>query len=205
VSTDPLEAQRRQPPRLLLASASPRRAALLRQIGVPFEVVRPEVDETPASGEPPAAYVERMARCKVAAGARHGWVTLAADTAVVLDGRILGKPRTRDEAVAMLESLGGREHQVRTAIALTDARVTHAEVVTTAVRFVPVDRRLAAAYWATGEGADKAGGYGIQGIGGILARSINGSYSAVVGLPLAETELALNRFGIDTWRCRLDG
>jgi septum formation protein len=191
--------------RLVLASGSPRRAELLDQIGIPFEVQVPAVDETPAPDEAPRAYVERMARSKAAAVVQPGRITLAADTVVVLDERILGKPTTASEALQMLLDLGGREHQVMTAIALSDGRRTFSEVVCTRVRFVPVDKELAEAYVATGEGRDKAGGYGIQGIGGILAESITGSYSAVVGLPLPETERALNRFGLDTWRLRMDG
>jgi septum formation protein len=143
-----------------------------------------------------------MARAKVAAGARPGWLTLAADTVVVLAGRILGKPASKAEGIQMLLDLGGVEHEVLTAIALSDAQTIHAEVVTTRVRFVPIDPALAQSYWMTGEGADKAGSYGIQGIGGILAESIKGSYSAVVGLPLPELERALTRFGMDTWHYR---
>jgi len=188
--------------RVLLASGSPRRAALLSQIGIPFDVVVPEVDETPRAGEQPERYVERLARTKVAAGERPGRVTLAADTVVVLDGQILGKPVSAAEGIDMLLRLGGREHDVLTAIAVSNGSAIDAQVVRTRVRFRKVDRALAEAYWATGEGSDKAGGYGIQGIGGILAESITGSYSAVVGLPLAETEQALSRFGVDTWRCR---
>lgn len=188
--------------RLKLASGSPRRAELLTQIAVPFEVVVPAVDETPMAGESAIAYVERMARSKAAAVPVDGGVVLAADTVVVLEERILGKPGNAAEGVRMLLDLGGRQHEVLTAIAVTDGVSLYAEVVRTAVRFVPVDEALARAYWATGEGADKAGGYGIQGIGGILAESITGSYSAVVGLPLSETERALARFGVDTWRYR---
>lgn len=188
--------------RLKLASGSPRRAELLTQIGIPFEVVVPAVDETPMAGESAIAYVERMARSKAAAVPADGAVVLAADTVVVLEERILGKPGNASEGIRMLLDLGGRQHEVLTAIAVTDGVSLHAEVVRTGVRFVPVDEALARAYWATGEGADKAGGYGIQGIGGILAESITGSYSAVVGLPLSETERALARFGVDTWRYR---
>ncbi|MGE0625237.1 MAG: nucleoside triphosphate pyrophosphatase [Pseudomonadales bacterium] len=187
---------------VLLASGSPRRAELLSQIGIPFEVSVPDVDETPLAGEGAADYVERLARAKAAAVPAAGGVVLAADTVVVLDGRLLGKPESEADGVRMLCDLGGREHEVLTAIAVTDGDAVHAEVVRTLVRFVPVDAALARAYWATGEGADKAGGYGIQGIGGILAQSITGSYSAVVGLPLSETERALARFGVDTWRYR---
>ncbi len=188
--------------RLKLASGSPRRAELLTLIGIPFEVALPAVDETPLSGEDAARYVARMARTKAAAVPAEGAVVLAADTVVVLDGRILGKPEDEADGVSMLCALGGRTHEVLTAIAVTDGVDIHGEVVRTTVRFVPVDESLARAYWATGEGADKAGGYGIQGIGGILAESITGSYSAVVGLPLSETERALTRFGVDTWRYR---
>jgi len=188
--------------RLKLASGSPRRAELLTQIGIPFEVAVPDVDETPLPGETAAVYVERMARTKAVAVPAEGCVVLAADTVVVLGGHILGKPVDEADGVRMLCTLGGRTHEVLTAIAVTDGTDLQAEVVQTVVRFVDVDEVLARAYWATGEGADKAGGYGIQGIGGILAESITGSYSAVVGLPLSETERALARFGVDTWRYR---
>lgn len=186
----------------MLASGSPRRAELLNQVRVDFEVVVPDVDETPTPGEAPRAYVERMAQTKAAAVPALGRVVLAADTVVVLDGRILGKPKDAAEGRAMLLLLGGREHEVLTAIAVTDGERVLTEVVSTAVRFVAVDETLAQAYWNTGEGADKAGGYGIQGIGGILTESITGSYSAVVGLPLPETERLLDGFGVDTWSRR---
>ena len=129
-------------------------------------------------------------------------VVLAADTVVVLDAQILGKPADRATGIAMLQALGGRAHQVMTAIAARSRESMAEELVSTQVRFVPVDESLAAAYWETGEGADKAGSYGIQGIGGILAESITGSYSAVVGLPLPETERLLGGLGVDTWRGR---
>ena len=190
--------------RLTLASGSPRRADLLTQIGIPFEVRVPAVDETPLAGEEPAAYAERIARTKATAVPAAGSVVLAADTVVVLDGRILGKPRDEADGIRMLVALGGREHEVLTAIALADGTRVHAEVVRTRVRFVPVDEALARAYWATGEAADKAGGYGIQGIGGIFAARIKGSFSAVVGLPLSETEELLRAFQFDTWRDRQD-
>lgn len=187
---------------LLLASGSPRRAELLAQIGRSFTVQVPAIDERPRSGESATAYVERMAREKAQAVARTDAVVLAADTVVVLDGRILGKPVDEADAVATLQALGGRRHEVLTAIALTDGDRLYSELVATAVTFVPIDEALARAYVETGESADKAGGYGIQGIGGILAERIEGSYSAVVGLPLAETERALIRFGVDGWRHR---
>ena len=188
--------------RLILASGSPRRAALLDQMGIPYEVRVPGVAEEPLPGEEAAVFVERMARQKAAAVPADQAVVLAADTVVVLRERILGKPAGAADGIAMLKSLGGREHRVLTAIAATDGVRLDSEVVSTRVRMVPVDDALALAYWRTGEGADKAGGYGIQGIGGILVESIEGSYSAVVGLPLPETERALVRLGVDTWRHR---
>lgn len=193
--------------RLVLASGSPRRAELLAQVRIEFDVRIPDVDETARPGEPAEHYVARMARSKADAvavedGGGADRVVLAADTVVVLDGQILGKPADEAEAVAMLCALGGREHEVLTAIAITDGNRRTGELVRTRVRFVPMDESLARAYWNTGEGADKAGSYGIQGIGGILAESITGSYSAVVGLPLSETERLLGDFGVDTWRRR---
>jgi septum formation protein len=189
--------------RLILASGSPRRAELLEQIGLDFVVSVPDVDETPLADEDPETYVLRMARCKAAAvHPDSDSVVLAADTVVVLDGRILGKPTSRAEGIAMLAALGGREHIVLTAIAGRSQDAEASELVSTVVRFAPLDDKLAEAYWATGEGADKAGSYGIQGIGGILVESITGSYSAVVGLPLPETERLLGGLGVDTWRRR---
>ncbi len=189
--------------RLILASGSPRRADLLRQVQIEFDIVVPDVDETPLPQETPETYVVRMARTKAeAVEPGPAGVVLAADTVVVLDHRILGKPVDDDDGIAMLMALGGREHQVLTAIAGRSAGSAAHELVSTRVRFVPVDESLARKYWATGEGADKAGGYGIQGIGGILAESITGSYSAVVGLPLPETERLLGGLGIDSWRGR---
>jgi len=189
--------------RLILASGSPRRADLLRQIRLEFEVSVPDVDETPLIDEAPQSYVLRMARTKAAAVRPEAdAVVLAADTIVVLDGRILGKPVDRQDGIAMLQALGGREHLVMTAIAARSVDTEADELVCTRVRVGPVDESLASAYWASGEGADKAGSYGIQGIGGILTESITGSYSAVVGLPLPETERLLGGLGIDTWRGR---
>lgn len=176
---------------------------MLRQIQLDFVVVTPDVDETPLAGESPENYVLRMARSKAAAiKPDPDAVVLAADTVVILEGRILGKPTGREEGTAMLRALGGREHLVLTAIAGRSLEAEASELVSTRVRFVAVSKTLAEAYWATGEGADKAGGYGIQGIGGILAESITGSYSAVVGLPLPETERLLGGLGVDTWRRR---
>ncbi len=188
---------------IILASASPRRAELLRQIGLPFEVVIPKVDESRRRGESPHDYVRRLAQSKAAVGGRPQRLTLGADTAVVLDDVVLGKPRDASEGAATLQALGGRVHTVLTAVCLSSGRTRKTRVVATKVSFRPISAALAAAYWRTGEGADKAGGYGIQGIGSIFATRIEGSYSAVVGLPLAETEELLDAFGFDPWAARL--
>lgn len=182
--------------RLLLASRSPRRAELLRTLGVAHAVIDVEVDETPWPQEPAAAYVRRLARMKAEAGhatARQpGVPVLGADTSVVLGAEILGKPRDAADAVAMLTRLAGRVHEVLSGVALVDRHGALVDaVVATRVEFRPLDAREIEAYVASGEPADKAGGYGIQGLGGALVARIEGSYSNVVGLPLAETALLL--------------
>ena len=192
---------------LILASASPRRQELLQQIGVSFEVQPADIDETPWPNESPAAYVERLAREKAmfVAALRPERVILAADTTVVCDGKILGKPESRDEAMAMMQALSGAEHQVQTGIALvngtgTAERVLSSQVITTWVHFRALTMAEISAYCDTGEGQDKAGGYGIQGKGAVLVDSISGSYSNVVGLPLAETALLLQQANIPIWQ-----
>jgi septum formation protein len=185
---------------VVLASASPRRAALLEQIGVSFNVRVARIDESPRPGEMPGDYVERLALEKAHAVARPGQLTLGADTMVVVDGEMLGKPAGRRAGIDMLGRLAGRTHQVITGVAVTNYARSRALRVTTDVTFRAITAEEAGAYWDTGEPSDKAGGYGIQGIGGIFAQSINGSYSAVVGLPLTETEALLREFGADTWR-----
>jgi septum formation protein len=190
---------------LYLASGSPRRRELLTQIGVPFATLSAPIDETASPDEAPLAYVERLARGKAAAGlaALAGdAVVLGADTAVVLDGRILGKPRDREDALDMLRALSGREHHVLTAVAVSDRRRCECRVVTSSVRFRTLDDAQLQAYWDTGEPCDKAGGYGIQGLGAVFVERLVGSYSAVVGLPLCETAELLARFGIPCWQCR---
>jgi septum formation protein len=190
---------------LFLASGSPRRRELLTQIGVAFSVIGAEIDETPLPDESPAAYVERLARGKAQAGrarlnANAQACVLGADTAVVLDGKILGKPLDEADALAMLMSLSGQEHEVLTAIALLDGERCESRVVRSLVRFRPINAAEANAYWASGEPRDKAGGYGIQGLGAVFVSSLNGSYSAVVGLPLCETAELLGHFGIPCWQ-----
>ncbi|PRA51699.1 MULTISPECIES: nucleoside triphosphate pyrophosphatase [Pseudomonas] len=190
---------------LFLASGSPRRRELLTQIGVAFSVIGAEIDETPLPDESPAAYVERLARGKAQAGrarlnANAQACVLGADTAVVLDGKILGKPLDEANALAMLMSLSGQEHEVLTAIALLDGERCESRVVRSLVRFRPINAAEASAYWAGGEPRDKAGGYGIQGLGAVFVSGLNGSYSAVVGLPLCETAELLGHFGIPCWQ-----
>ncbi|MFW6093417.1 MAG: Maf family protein [Pseudomonadota bacterium] len=189
--------------RLVLASRSPRRAELLRRMGLSFEVRAMDVDESVRPGEGPEAYVVRLARRKAwAAAGAGGVVALGADTAVILDDRVLGKPVDAEDAITTLCALSGRSHRVMTGIAASDGVRTVSRSVVTEVRFRRIERWEAEAYWRTGEPVDKAGGYGIQGIGGIFAESIRGSYSAVVGLPLAETEELLRELGVNTWRER---
>ncbi|MBC9252160.1 septum formation protein Maf [Pseudomonas alcaligenes] len=190
---------------LYLASGSPRRRELLAQIGVPFVTLIASIDETPLPGEPAHGYVERLALDKARAGlaclaAADDAVVLGADTAVVLDGRILGKPQDRAEALATLAALSGREHQVLTAVALASATHSAVQVVSSRVLFRPLAAGEAEAYWASGEPQDKAGSYGIQGLAAVFVSRIEGSYSAVVGLPLCETAQMLEGFGIPCWQ-----
>jgi len=190
---------------LYLASGSPRRRELLAQISVPFTTISADIDETPFPEESPSAYVERLARGKAEVGrgaivSDADFCVLGADTAVVLDGKILGKPVDEAEACAMLMLLSGYEHEVLTAIAVHDGERCESLVVRSLVRFRTIGRDEAAAYWASGEPRDKAGGYGIQGLGAVFVTGLNGSYSAVVGLPLCETAELLGHFGIPCWQ-----
>ncbi|MBS5841274.1 MULTISPECIES: Maf family protein [Pseudomonas] len=193
---------------LYLASGSPRRRELLTQIGVPFSTVSAAIDETPLVNEAATAYVERLAREKARAGYKHvtasppgdDFCVLGADTAVVLDGQILGKPVDEADALAMLMALSGREHEVLTAIALIDVTRCETRVVRSAVRFRNISTQEAARYWASGEPLDKAGGYAIQGLGAVFVSGLEGSYSAVVGLPVCETAELLGHFGIPCWQ-----
>lgn len=191
-------------PVLYLASTSPRRRELLEQIGVPYQQVLVAVDEQVQPGEAPAAYVERLAREKALAGLARlddgAACVLGADTTVVLQGRILGKPADRDEALAMLTALSAREHQVLTAVALADAQRCVSSVVTSRVHFRPLSEAECLRYWESGEPRDKAGSYGIQGLGAVFVQHLEGSYSAVVGLPLCETAGLLAEFGIACWQ-----
>ncbi len=190
---------------LYLSSGSPRRRELLTQIGVPFTLVSAAIDETPLANEPPVSYVERLARGKATAGfaalgQTSGACVLGADTAVIVDGKILGKPVDQADALAMLMALAGREHEVLTAIALTDGQRCETRCVSSLVRFRGICVEEATTYWHSGEPQDKAGGYAIQGLGSVFVERLNGSYSAVVGLPVCETAQLLAQFGIPCWQ-----
>lgn len=193
---------------IYLASQSPRRRELLQQIGVGYSLLENvAIDESRRPFEAAAAYVERLAREKAAAG----WAALAqrglpklpvlgADTAVVVDDDILGKPADAADAHAILRRLSGRTHRVLTGVCLCGASGERAVVSATTVRFRVLSDAEIARYWASGEPRDKAGAYGIQGLAAVFVEGIDGSYSGVVGLPLFETAQLLKTYGIDTPR-----
>lgn len=186
---------------LFLASTSPRRRELLAQAGIEFSVLDVAIDESQRPNELPTAYVERLAKEKAEAGfvtveSDENAVVLAADTIVVLEDDILGKPQNKAHAHEMLRSLSGRSHVVMTAFAIKTHKQIRVQRVNTTVFFRPLTSKEIEWYWQTGEQSDKAGGYGIQSKGGIFVSSISGSYSAVVGLPLAEVVVALRGLGI---------
>jgi septum formation protein len=188
---------------------------LLKQIGVPFEVVLlredpsrgRDVDEASRPQEAPEVYALRIACTKAELGARYSALrrsllarpVLAADTTVVCDGRMLGKPQTRDEAIRMLKLLSGRQHEVITAVAVATLDRLEQAISTSRVWFREISDADAQRYVATGEPMDKAGGYAIQGRAAVFAAHIEGSYSGIMGLPLAETAVLLGRFGVETF------
>lgn len=189
---------------LYLASASPRRRELLDQIGVHYELKPVAVDESRQPREAARDYVLRLARAKAetvwALIAREKAVAvLAADTAVVVGDSILGKPCDRAEALAMLEKLSARTHDVLTAVALRSSRGLHTRVNSSRVTFRAVLPDEAERYWETGEPGDKAGAYAIQGYGAVFIAALEGSYSGVMGLPLLETAELLTQARIGTW------
>lgn len=188
--------------RLVLASGSPRRRQLLAEQGLLFEVRPVDLDETPRPGESGCELVLRLAEQKALAAARAGEVVLAADTAVVVDGAVLGKPADDAEATAMLRQLSGRWHEVLTGVAVCDLdrALRLALVETTRVRFATLSEAEIGWYVATGEPADKAGAYAIQGYGAIFIEQIEGSYSNVVGLPLSTTYRLLRQAGCGWFR-----
>lgn len=185
---------------IYLASASPRRQELLQQIGVEFTLLKVDIDETPLPGEQPEAFVRRLALQKAQAGRRQlpandACPVLGADTAVVIGDTIMGKPHDREHGVAMLLALSGCTHQVMTAVALVGDREA-VRLSTTDVTFDTLDTAVCEAYWSSGEPADKAGGYAIQGLAAAFVTCLQGSYSGVVGLPLYETTALLREFDI---------
>ena len=195
-----------QPPvQLILASASPRRHKLLRQLDINYRVVVSDADESGLEGESPADYVCRVARNKaeaVASRDQSGLAVLGADTAVIIDGKILGKPASTQEAAEMLRTLSGRVHEVYSAVVLIDAqRQLSSRLNVTRVHFAALDEDWIAAYVATGEPMDKAGAYGVQGCAAHRIREINGSYSGVMGLPLYETMELLHAAGFSLPPC----
>ena len=186
------------PLRLCLASASPRRRELLRALRVEF-ICRPaDVDETPHPGEPPADYVDRLARAKAEAQADRGELVLAADTTVVIEDRILGKPRDAADARDMLRLLSGSEHVVLTGVALcAEGRNTWSKVVASRVEIAPMTTTEIDWYLTTGEPFDKAGGYAIQGYGALYVNRVHGNYTNVVGLPLPAVYRLFQEAGYD--------
>ena len=185
--------------RLILASASPRRAELLTTAGIDFQIVPATIDETPHPGEAPAAYVLRVARDKaaaVAASTERGSAVLAADTVVVAGGRLLGKPADAAEAHEMLRLLSGGVHDVHTGVVLRVDSAETAEVATTRVSFVPMTAEEIAEYVASGEPDGKAGAYAIQGRASRYIDWIEGSWSNVVGLPVAAVYRLIRQAGV---------
>lgn len=194
-----------------LASGSPRRRALLEQIGVAYQVLAVAVDESIVPGESAGAYVRRLALAKATAGLEASRSApapvLAADTAVVLDGAILVKPTDRADGVRMLEALSGRTHEVLTAVALAirgvaaaDGQGMESRLSRSEVTFRTIPPAEARRYWESGEPEDKAGGYAVQGLAAVFIADLRGSYSGVMGLPLYETAELLDAAGIARWR-----
>ena len=190
------------PAQFVLASRSSRRADLLRSVGFEFLIEPADIDESVMPREDPRDYVRRMALSK-ARHVRSDLPVLGADTIVHLDGDILGKPIDRGQAISFLDTLSGRQHEVMTGVALSLQDRIECEVVVTKVHFRSLKQYEASQYWDTGEPVDKAGGYALQGVGAVFVDKVIGSYSAVIGLPMAETERLLSSFGVDTWQNRI--
>jgi septum formation protein len=190
--------------RVVLASSSPRRHELLNLIGIAHEVSPSDVDEAPVEGESPTALAERLAlaKAKAVAGVNPDAIVLAADTVVVVDDDMLGKPRDTQEARAMLRQLSGRTHMVVTAVAAAHGSTVYSDVEQVAVSFRPLSTAEIDAYIATGEPMDKAGAYGIQGYGASIVERIDGDYFAVMGLAIVRLLRLCARLGFDY---RFDG
>ena len=188
--------------RIQLASASLRRSVLLRQIGVAHEIRPVDLDESRIACESPRDYVLRLAREKVAAGAAAGGAlpVLAADTTVAIGDEIFGKPRDEADGIRMLAALSGRRHDVLTAVALSSNGRVETAISETRVTFRALSVAECRDYWASGEPADKAGAYAIQGLGAVFIARLEGSYSGVMGLPLFETAALLDSAGVRRWQ-----
>jgi septum formation protein len=184
-------------PNLHLASSSPRRREILTSLGLAFSHGGVDIDESRQSGESLSGMALRLAEEKALAAADVDLPVLAADTIVALGDRAFGKPESREEGLSMLNALSGRTHRVITGVALRAGGRLDTAMSDTAVRFRDIGPEEAVAYWQSGEPRDKAGAYGIQGLGGVFVESISGSYSGVVGLPVFETASLLRRAGID--------
>ncbi len=187
--------------KILLASASPRRAELLKQIGVDFDVLPVDIDETPKANELAEDFVQRLAVEKAEAGYKkqgNDTPVLGSDTIVLVDNEILGKPENKQHALDMMRRLSGKKHQVLTAVAMVKADKQRCLTNVSHVYFRQLTEKEIEAYWNTGEPADKAGAYGIQGIAAQFIERLDGSYSGVMGLPLYETAELLKEFGITT-------
>jgi septum formation protein len=189
--------------RLLLASGSPRRRELLTQIGVEFDVFPADIEESPAPNEEPRAYVMRVATDKAMEAERQAGSErpiLAADTEVILDGQVFGKPGDRADFLAMMHKLSGREHQVLSAVVLRWRGRSHGALSESRVRFAAMNEQDIERYWRTGEPVGKAGGYAIQGYGALFIAHLSGSFSGVMGLPLHETAQLLTQAGFPVLR-----
>ncbi len=184
---------------LVLASGSPRRRQLLSQLGLEFDIEHPDVDETVRRDEAPQDYVVRLSQSKAEAVFSRldsNQVIIAADTTVELAGNILGKPESKDDGIAMLTALSGSEHHVYTGVTIRQEARIESLCIGSLVRFRQLSDEEMDYYWETGEPVDKAGGYGLQGIGAAFVETLNGSYTNVIGLPLSEVVVLLREFGI---------
>ena len=192
-------------PQIILASSSPRRESILRGIGIQFIKCPAHIDESVLPGEKADRYVRRMAEAKAKkiANPQKNKPVLGADTIVLIDDTILGKPKNREQALRYIALLSDRTHSVLTSVALVHRDRCKSIVARAEVTFRKISKREAILYWETGEPKDKAGGYGIQGVGGIFIDRIEGGHGTVIGLPVLETEKLLRLFNVETWRNRL--
>ena len=185
---------------LILASSSPRRKLLLEQLGISFKIIPPFIDEVVLPGEAPEIHVTRLAQQKaqsIIKGNFRDKIVLAADTIVVSQGKILGKPCSKEHCVSTLKELSGSKHEVLTGVSIRGKNKTKTFYVRTEVTFRSISSKEIEWYWKTGEPLDKAGSYGLQGVGAAFVRTLTGSYTNVIGLPISETVLALRGFSVE--------